>query len=804
MVDASVNLAAEFFSRNATTVGTSAAAAHDPILEPSQRSAFYAAGRRWVFYTDGTNLVFRSSADAVTWSADTSVRACVKGDQFAIHFDGTYVHYAYASPVAGASGGIWYRRGAPQSNGTITWSAVEQKPTEPGEPGNIFLTPSVSVDSSGYPWLVWVLYDSEGPTYRLYCVRSANNDGTWSGAEGGGSLAAGIDATTIPRLLPLQDRRMYCLWDESGDILGKLYSGPPLSATIWGSEEDTGADIAASRLYDAISYLDHVHLAWTETTTLKLQHRKRVYGTGWSASHEIYNAVLADMGPAISRGSQEPPKLYVFWAPDEANPTADHVFYALSTDDGVTWSAPVDWVDDSADTFPLANQQSVFEVQGEFYIGCMWVRSSPDDIRYYELEDDANASADLPAEFWVLQGWEDLPGEFIARHVGTPVELLASFEGQVSLDLLGKFVIQQEASEDLLAAFDGQVSLNLPGEFIVRQEASEDLLGEFVVRHVGTVELLGEFVVRHVGTVELLGAFVVRHEASENLLGELVVRHSGSADLAAELIVRHVGTPLNLLGALVVRQERSVNLLVAFVVRHVGTPLNLLGALIVRHVGTLDLPGEFIVRHTTLGALFAKFVVRHVGTPLNLSGAFNTRHEAAGNDVISKFAVRSVYPYWTDRRYVNGVIDAAEQLIGDAKLEFIIEGVMDDIKVWAEANTVSYDSWTNIEVTPTAIKRATTYGVVAALYARHTKTFQGQVIPTLAPVTVTVTGDQEKAMEHWEGRMDEMLQLYLTAQGFARIWISTSDEEPVFTMEDIPPSITSETLWLEWLQAREV
>ncbi len=172
-------------------------------------------------------------------------------------------------------------------------------------------------------------------------------------------------------------------------------------------------------------------------------------------------------------------------------------------------------------------------------------------------------------------------------------------------------------------------------------------------------------------------------------------------------------------------------------------------------------------------------------------------------DLFSKFAVRHAYPYWTNRRYINGVIDAAADLIGDAKLEFVIEGVMDDIKVWSEANTVSYASWTNIDIIPIAIKRATTYGAVAALYARHTKTFQGQVIPTLAPVTVTVTGDQEKAMEHWEGRMEEMLQLYLTAQGFARIWISTEDEEPVFTMADIPESVTSETLWHEWLRQRE-
>ena len=272
--------------------------------------------------------------------------------------------------------------------------------------------------------------------------------------------------------------------------------------------------------------------------------------------------------------------------------------------------------------------------------------------------------------------------------------------------------------------------------------------------------------------MELPGEFVVRHSASADLLGEFIVRHSASLDLTAEFIVRHTAT-LNLLGEFIVRHSTSVELQASFdVTEEIGLPCSF----IVRHSSSVELPCEFIIRHASTAIL--------------------------GN-LYAKFAVRSVYPYWTNRRYLNGVIDAAESLIGDAKLEFIIEGVMDDIKVWADANTVSYDSWTDIDVTPSTIKRATTYGAVAALYARHTKSFQGRVIPTLAPVTVTVTGDEEKSMEHWEGRMKEMLELYLSAQGFERIYISTADEEPVFTMADIPAEITDEASWLEWLRLRE-
>lgn len=186
---------------------------------------------------------------------------------------------------------------------------------------------------------------------------------------------------------------------------------------------------------------------------------------------------------------------------------------------------------------------------------------------------------------------------------------------------------------------------------------------------------------------------------------------------------------------------------------------------------------------------------------VDLLAIFRIRQETL--DLPAAFAVRRVYPYWTSRKLVNGVIAAAERLIGDAPFEFVMEGVMEDIKVWCDANEIGYSTWTSLDAVPIAIKRATTYGVVAALYARYTKTFQGRVVPTLAPVTVTVVGDEEKAMQYWISKLDEMLELYLSAQGTARLWISTADEEPVFTMVDIPPGTADDrelTPWREWLE----
>lgn len=167
------------------------------------------------------------------------------------------------------------------------------------------------------------------------------------------------------------------------------------------------------------------------------------------------------------------------------------------------------------------------------------------------------------------------------------------------------------------------------------------------------------------------------------------------------------------------------------------------------------------------------------------------------------FFVRFPFRLWTSRRYINGVIAAAEDLIGDAILEYVIEGVMDDIKVFLDANEVVHSTWTDITLAPRAIRRATTYGAVASLYARRTKTFQARVVPTVFPVKAVVVGDAERAMEHWTDKTKEMLDLYIATQISDRMWVSTADEEPIFSMEDIPPEVTADLSWHQWLAQRD-
>lgn len=280
-------------------------------------------------------------------------------------------------------------------------------------------------------------------------------------------------------------------------------------------------------------------------------------------------------------------------------------------------------------------------------------------------------------------------------------------------------------------------------------DADANLLAIFEVNQIAaSVQLLGLF---HSGqdSAELLGGLTSRQAASVELLGEVILRRSALVELPAEFVIRRDGIPI-------------------------------------------EIPAELISRQAGFADFLNTVILRHDGIPLNF---------------LARFAIRLAYPYWTNRRLINGVITNAENLMGDAILETVMEGVMDDIRVWCDANDVSYTTWLNLDTVPRAMMRATTYGVVAALYARYSKTFQGRVVPTLAPVTVTVVGDDEKAMQHWQDKMHEMLELYLSAQDADRIWVSTADEEPVFTMRDIPDSGAADRElldWQEWLDIQRV
>lgn len=148
---------------------------------------FYAAGRWWmVYYYDATSFRYITSTDGNVWSSETSIAINDAAGGEEIRNSGTYdakfrdgyMHITYSSDYADGSDRLMYRRGAPQSDGTIIWCAAWQTVMTYGTSGGYaFGTPRIAIDSDGYPTIQfgWMRNWST----RQYIQSSSKNDGTW-------------------------------------------------------------------------------------------------------------------------------------------------------------------------------------------------------------------------------------------------------------------------------------------------------------------------------------------------------------------------------------------------------------------------------------------------------------------------------------------------------------------------------------------------------------------------------------------------------------------------------------------------
>jgi hypothetical protein len=91
----------------------------DDLGDNELQRIFYANGRHYLFYNDGTGLVVGTSADGVTWGTPMPVPTVAGGYGSVwldVKFDGTFFHY-----VGTSAGILYYNRGLLNADGTIAW-----------------------------------------------------------------------------------------------------------------------------------------------------------------------------------------------------------------------------------------------------------------------------------------------------------------------------------------------------------------------------------------------------------------------------------------------------------------------------------------------------------------------------------------------------------------------------------------------------------------------------------------------------------------------------------------------------------
>jgi hypothetical protein len=326
---------------------------------PFQEKAFYVEGRYWAFFSDGTNIYFKSSTDNETWEEPTLIGAG-SGYEFTSCFDGTYVHYFRCLQSISQTG--YYRRGAPQSDGSITWSAVEQSAAS-SDGSHTIGDPDIIVDSNGYAWISYPYSASDYSTSEAHVVKNANNDGTWSEDFDTTmkSVSAGNEFIPI-QLVALTSGKVYAVYHVSalspatGDtiLLGQLYNSG------WGSEENVTSHYLSENDFDqwvTIADGDDVMVAFLAETSDNLESVIRTYGVGWGSEETIDTSVDDDTTPFLAKDDSN---IYCFWI------VTDSV-YVSKYDGG--WGAPSEIVEDTNGIYsPRLINGAVDDNSGEFII----------------------------------------------------------------------------------------------------------------------------------------------------------------------------------------------------------------------------------------------------------------------------------------------------------------------------------------------------------------------------------------------------------------------------------------------------
>jgi len=477
------------------------------------RRIWRAVGRIWLWYWDGTNIVYQSRpAGGGSWTSPETVRACDDRANFATWFDGTYFHYAYSrGNVNTPDSSVYYRRGLANADGSITWSATEQ--TVQGHSSSWRRRRlSICVDDGGYPWINWQRVQRGGThNYEAYITTSSTKDGTWTTYSGFPFKARDTQSSNYSSIVPMTGGKVMIFTGGASRLFYRIFTQSSMGSSIQisGIQDDN-----RQWRHNAVAIGDRVYVCYQwGLAAIRFQ----VYNGSWGAISTP--ATPADRPGLLAK--KDDSTLMLFWE------TADVILYKQYTISGGSWGSEETFQNETTDTIPSWGvMQASYDGGGRPFLHYA-TKTGPYDMIFTEWEPP---HADLLGEFIINQWQEDLHAEF---EIGQgSADLLGTFETQATADLLGKF--EAQATADLLGKFESQVTADLLGKF--EAQATADMLGRFEVGQ-NSAELLGKFEVGQ-GSADLKAVF--EGQAIQDLLGEFEVGQ-GRENLFGGFVVRHSG-----------------------------------------------------------------------------------------------------------------------------------------------------------------------------------------------------------------------------------------------------------------------
>jgi hypothetical protein len=346
-----------------------------------QRNSFFAKDRFWVFYCDNTaKSVYYCSFNGDGWkdAADTGLQTQAQHFSVCVDENGEYVH-----AVAGGYGvGGLYRRGLLNSDGTITWDAIQNFDAR------FCVLPTIMLDSDGYPWVGYVY--RVDTLYYPAVGRSSTNDGTWTDLSGYPYLLSAAVSNLYWGIIPLElaPGKFLVIYGVSGATIKAV----TITDGVFGSEETATSYNVYAGAMSAIADLDgNVYLAYNHVTAYRTVSRvKRDFASDtWGTETTIKNYALTNdyiMGSFCL--DEETGDIYYFYLDND-----DDKMYLLKCVSGVWQTAQV-WLENEhyqGNVGWVRGDVLVYAKKMFYFIGVTWV-----------IEHDDQTLFDLRCEFYSL------------------------------------------------------------------------------------------------------------------------------------------------------------------------------------------------------------------------------------------------------------------------------------------------------------------------------------------------------------------------------------------------------------------
>src|SRR3989454_621195 len=320
------------FTIDPVTIGTSSLTS--ATRNNTQSKVFFCQTRYWAFYSDGGNIVWRTSTDGTSWSSAATVRAGTNGYYFSEWFDcaNTKLYYAFANVATT----FQHRAGTLNTDGTITWDYAEVSVTSTRPNAQ---DPTITKSSDSKLYIAFGSVKTAGGSTGGYievwvCTISGTNCGTAGNWASSTNFRVNTNTGTTqqldPVISPLTSTKLSLVYAKSTSAAQsgiKTFTG-----SAWNAEVLTTSNYQPTE-YTALAISDTTHFAGVKSDGTVI-YWNCAYSCSSAPTETTLSSVTTNNNAGISSdGAQQLVASY------GTSGSSTSILYKVSNDGGSSWGS---------------------------------------------------------------------------------------------------------------------------------------------------------------------------------------------------------------------------------------------------------------------------------------------------------------------------------------------------------------------------------------------------------------------------------------------------------------------------------